>query len=170
MTGNLLSPLLDTIVATIHVYFGVNNNQNRHSQHIKDQYLMLCHTKSERKTLLYFAHLIFPEYILRCKAIFREQNTPVINKAHSVIQAIVQLRFNIYPALSNHWGRYKMTAIQIDSLIFLHGNSFIFITISMKCVPNGPNYNKPDMMQIMAYRRAGDKPLPEPSKAGFFYA
>ena len=61
-----------------------------------------------------------------------------------------------------------MAAIQIDSLIFFIGNRFIFSTISMKCVPKGPNYNEPDMMQIMAYRRAGDKPLPEPSKAGFF--
>ena len=32
----------------------------------------------------------------------------------------------------------------------------------MKFVPHGPVNNIPAMVQIMAWRRTGDKPLPEP--------
>ena len=46
--------------------------------------------------------------------------------------------------------------------IFLNENVRISIKISLKCVPNGPINNIPALVQIMAWRRSGDKPLYEP--------
>ena len=46
--------------------------------------------------------------------------------------------------------------------IFLHENVWISIKISLKFVPNGPISNIPALVQIMAWRRPGDKPLSEP--------
>ena len=37
--------------------------------------------------------------------------------------------------------------------------------ISLKFVPKGPINNIPALVQIMAWRRSGDKPLPEPTDA-----
>ena len=46
--------------------------------------------------------------------------------------------------------------------IFWNENVIIFIKISLKFVPNGPIDNIPALVQIMAWRRPGDKPLSEP--------
>ena len=46
--------------------------------------------------------------------------------------------------------------------IFLIENVIILIKISLKLVPNGPIDNIPALVQIMARRRPGDKPLSEP--------
>ena len=46
--------------------------------------------------------------------------------------------------------------------IFLNENVRILIMISLKFVPNGPINNNPELVQIMAWRRSGDKPLSEP--------
>ena len=46
--------------------------------------------------------------------------------------------------------------------IFLNENVRISIKISMKFVPKGPNNNIPALVQIMDWRRPGDKPLSEP--------
>ena len=37
----------------------------------------------------------------------------------------------------------------------------MLIQISLKIVPNGPINNTPPLIQIMAWRRSGDKPLSE---------
>ena len=63
-----------------------------------------------------------------------------------------------------HWGRDKMAAIsrqhfQID---FLEWILWISIKMSLKFVPRGPIINIPALVQIMAWRRPGDKPLSEP--------
>ena len=47
-------------------------------------------------------------------------------------------------------------------LIFVNANVRISIKISLKLVPKGPIYNIPALVQIMAWRRPGDKPLFEP--------
>ena len=51
-----------------------------------------------------------------------------------------------------------------DSLkcIFLNENVRISIKISLKFVPNGPINNISALVQKMAWRRPGDKPLSEP--------
>ena len=46
--------------------------------------------------------------------------------------------------------------------IFLNENVRISIKISLKFVPMGPINNIPALVQIMAWRRPGDKPLSEP--------
>ena len=49
----------------------------------------------------------------------------------------------------------------IFKCIFLNENVRIFIQISLKFVPMGSNDNKSALVQVMAWRRTGDKPLPE---------
>ena len=46
--------------------------------------------------------------------------------------------------------------------IFLNENVRISIEISLKFLPKGPINNIPALVQIMAWRRSGDKPLSEP--------
>ena len=57
-----------------------------------------------------------------------------------------------------------MAAIWADDIfkcIFLNKNDKIPIPISLKLVPRSPIDNKPALVQVMAWRRIGDKPLPE---------
>ena len=51
--------------------------------------------------------------------------------------------------------------------IFLYENDRILIQISLKLVFSSPIDNKPSLFQVMAWRRAGDKPLPEPMMTQF---
>ena len=46
--------------------------------------------------------------------------------------------------------------------IFLNENVLIAINISLKFVPRVPIDNIPTLVQVMAWRRPGDKPLSEP--------
>ena len=58
-----------------------------------------------------------------------------------------------------------MAAIWADDIfkcIFLNENFRILIKISLKFVPKVPIDNKSALVQVMAWRRTGDKPLPEP--------
>ena len=58
----------------------------------------------------------------------------------------------------------KMAAILADDnfkCISLNENYRIPIYISLKFFPKGPIDNKPALVQVMAWRRTGDKPLPE---------
>ena len=52
-------------------------------------------------------------------------------------------------------------ADDIFKCIFLNENVWILIKISLKFVPKGPINNIPALVQIMAWRRPGDKPLSE---------
>ena len=45
--------------------------------------------------------------------------------------------------------------------IFLNENDRISIQISLKIVPRRPINNKPALVQVMAWRRTGARPLPE---------
>ena len=57
-----------------------------------------------------------------------------------------------------------MAAVLADDLfkcIFLNENDRIQIQISLKCVARCPVDNKPALVQVMAWRRIGDKPLLE---------
>ena len=53
-------------------------------------------------------------------------------------------------------------ADDIFKCIFVNENLRIPITISLKFVPKGPINNIPALVQTMAWRRPGDKPLSEP--------
>ena len=52
---------------------------------------------------------------------------------------------------------------------FMNGNDRIPIRISLKFVPMGPIGNKPALVQVMAWRRTGDKLLLEPMLTQFTY-
>ena len=53
-------------------------------------------------------------------------------------------------------------ADDIFKCIFLNENVWIAIKISLEFVPRGPTNNIPTLVQIMAWRRSGDKLLSEP--------
>ena len=58
-----------------------------------------------------------------------------------------------------------MAAILADDIfkcIFMNEKLRILIRISLKFVPKGPIDNKSALVQVMAWRRTGDKPLREP--------
>ena len=54
----------------------------------------------------------------------------------------------------------------IFKCIFLNENVWIPVKISLKYVTKGPINNIPALVQIMAWRRSGDKPLSEPMMVG----
>ena len=56
----------------------------------------------------------------------------------------------------------RYNADDIFKCIFLRENAWIPTKISLKFVPKGPINNIPALVQIMAWRRPGDKPLSEP--------
>ena len=66
-----------------------------------------------------------------------------------------------------------MAAILTDDIckcIFLNEYDRIPIQISLKFVPMDPIDNKPTLIQVMAWRLTGDKPLPEPVLTQFIDA
>ena len=58
-------------------------------------------------------------------------------------------------------------ADNILKCIFLNENDKIPIQISLKLVASSPIDNKTALVQGMAWRRTGDKPLPEPMMTQF---
>ena len=60
------------------------------------------------------------------------------------------------------WQNGRRFADDTFKRIFLNENVRISIKISLKFVPKGPIDNNPALVQIMAWRRSGDKPLSEP--------
>ena len=67
-------------------------------------------------------------------------------------------------SLLTHWSRDKWPPFSRRHFkcIFLNENIWISSLISPKFVPEGPINNIPALVQIMAWRRPGDKPLSEP--------
>ena len=64
-----------------------------------------------------------------------------------------------------YWGPRRNEQHFTDDIfkrIFFNKNVWILIKISLKFVPKGPINNIPSLVQIMAWRRSGDKPLSEP--------
>ena len=51
--------------------------------------------------------------------------------------------------------------------IFVNENDRTPIRISLKFIPRRPIDNTPALVQVMAWRRTGDKPLPEPMLTQF---
>ena len=80
---------------------------------------------------------------------------PELNKSDSMVS---QGHTESSPPEQN--GRHF--ANDIFSHIFLNGNVWISIKISLKFVPKGSIDNNPVLVQIMAWHQPGDKPLSEP--------
>ena len=91
----------------------------------------------------------------------------VIDKAPETIQVIYQAKLSTNIQHLTHWGRDKMAAIsqmtfsnafswmkRFEFLFKFHWNLFPRV--------QGPINNKSALVQIMAWRRSGDKPLYEP--------
>ena len=60
-----------------------------------------------------------------------------------------------------HWGPDKMAAISrtaFSKCIFMNGNVSILIKILLNFLPKRPVNTIPALVQIMAWRRPGDKP------------
>ena len=64
--------------------------------------------------------------------------------------------------LVTHWGRNEHFADNIFKRIFFNEHVWILMKISLKFVPKGSVNDIPALVQIMAWRRSGDKPLSEP--------
>ena len=61
-----------------------------------------------------------------------------------------------------HWGRAKCFADNIFKYIFLNKNVWIWLKISLKFAPKVWINNIQKLVQIMAWRQPGAKPLSEP--------
>ena len=82
-------------------------------------------------------------------------------------------RISWYVVLSHSDKKYMYQLIEAETngrhfaddifkCIFMNENVWIPIKIPLKFVPKGPINNIPALVQIMAWRRPGDKPLSEP--------
>ena len=85
-------------------------------------------------------------------------------EGHWISLLICPLCWNRIEHKLAHWGRDKMGRYFADTFkrIFMNKNVRISINISLKFVPKGLINNIPALVQIMAWRRPGDKPLSEP--------
>ena len=69
-----------------------------------------------------------------------------------------------------HWSRDRMSTISQTAFfkrMSFNGNVWISIEISLKFVSKGPFDNRSALFQIMAWRRTGGMPLPEPITTQF---
>ena len=84
------------------------------------------------------------------------QSVTIINRNDQ--RKFMRLCFNTLRPRQN--GRHF--ANDVFKCIFLNENVLISLRISLKFVPKGLINNIPPLVQIMAWRRPGDKPLSEP--------
>ena len=96
-------------------------------------------------------------FILKESPVFADMNRPHLYKM------IIVLLFILISLRPRRNGRYN--ADDIFKCIFLKENVWIPTIISLMFVPKGPINNIPTLVQIMAWRRPGDKPLSEPMMA-----
>ena len=102
------------------------------------------------------------------------QNTEVISKQFTILISFWYHTFLCVKTVDSTWpsnvlwpmlrprqnGRHFTD--YIFKCVFLNEDIWILIDISLKFVPKGPINNIPALVQIMAWRRPGDKPLSEP--------
>ena len=109
--------------------------------------------------LVYKCSTVSAPPICPADGIYWQFSTVCLQWTRNVILLLTHLRLD------------KMAAILADDIfksIFLNENDRIPIQISLKfVVPRGPIDNKPALVHVMAWRRTGDKPLPEPMLTPF---
>ena len=86
------------------------------------------------------------------------QITSLMHPAYVTFPSRLNIKFNTLRPRQN--GRHFPD--DIFKWIFLNENVWISISISLKFVPRDPINNIPTLVQVMAWRRPGDKPLSEP--------
>ena len=78
---------------------------------------------------------------------------------HGIMATIVVDLYFVSEVSPEQNGRHF--ADNIFRCIFMNKKCYIAIRISLKFVPKGHIDNKSALVQVMAWRRTGDKPLPE---------
>ena len=82
--------------------------------------------------------------------------------------AVLEQRGNMdYLQLIPPWIKCLQFKDGIFKSIYLNEKAWLSIKIPLKFVPKGPINNSPALVQIMAWRRPGDKPLSEPMMTRF---
>ena len=77
-----------------------------------------------------------------------------------VVHALIAVNLWVNSSLPGQNGRHF--ADDILTCIFMNEKGCISIRISFQFVPKGPIDNMSALVQVMAWRRTGDKPLPDP--------
>ena len=85
------------------------------------------------------------------------------NKRQNVNGCLVSLFTSLNPLFNTLRLRQNGRHFAVDTFkhIFMNENVRISVRISLRSVPKGPIDNIPELVQIMAWRRPGDKPLSE---------
>ena len=99
--------------------------------------------------------------------IFRDMRKWVHVVSHITIYLSLACTLFMNDISLTHWDWDKMVVISqttVDNKILLNKNICILIKISLNFVPKGPINNIPALVQIIAWRRPGVKPLSEPMK------
>ena len=117
---------------------------------------------------IYFQQIIFCRlmYILLVKPnICRNHEWMRMELAHKPMYYTRLHAHNIIVIWLKHWHRNNMTTIFTNDIlkcIFVNEKNWISIEISLKFSSRDPIDNTPGFVQIMAWRRTGDKPFSEP--------
>ena len=93
-----------------------------------------------------------------CTSLCKKCFISIMHLLHYTVRICGGIRFNTLRPRQN--GRHF--ADDIFKCIFVNENIWIPIKISLRFVPSGPINNIPALVQILAWRRPGDKPLSEP--------
>ena len=108
-----------------------------------------------------------PAYISPSWWLQMSRPSPTIMMTHLLLQAIIfqnahiaQHAYRVNTLTPRQNGR--RFADDIFKCIFLNENARIALKISLKFVPKVRINNIPSLVQIMAWRRPGDRPLSEP--------
>ena len=102
---------------------------------------------------------------------FEQKNVPkqprtfchigLVQERRNVIATALELRLSCINTLRPRQNGRHFTD-DVFKCIFLNENVRILLKIPLKFVPKGPINNIPSLVQVMAWRRPGDKPLSEP--------
>ena len=85
------------------------------------------------------------------------QNEYAFNQLGGICTVTLQSKMNSFPPRQNE----RQYADDSFKCIFMNEKFCISIQISLKVVPNGLINNELALVQVMAWRRTGDKPLTE---------
>ena len=100
----------------------------------------------------------FPITYSKYTKLMSSKYTPIQNMYQSTV--VVRIWCSMLNSLRPRRNR-RLFADNIFKCIFVNENARISIKISLKFVPKGRINNIPALVQIMAWRRPGDKPLSE---------
>ena len=116
----------------------------------------------------FIPHFIIYEMIYPCWCLIQSVFVKWYVMSHSAQNMIYVLlakgKWFQQPRLTTSPPGQMATIVADDNLkcILLNENKKIPNRISLKFVPGSPIDNKPTLLQVMAWRRTGAKPIPEP--------